>query len=957
MKKRILSIIVLWLIGLIVCPQASASGPPKDPILRIETGMHTSRLKRIGLDASETTLITVAVDKTVRVWDVATGRLKKILRVPIDGGKDGSLYAATISPDGRTVAAGGWTGYNWDKKNTIYLFDTFTGQIYDRIPDLPNVIFHIEFSKDGRYMAACLGEKRGLRVWDARTFKLVAEDTDYEDGSYGADFDKSNRLVTVSYDGYVRLYDRNFRRIKKVKAPGGNKPFSVDFSPDGNAVAVGFSDANQVNVLSGRDLSFRFTPDNKGISSRGDLISVSWSADGEYLYAGGTWDDGSGTNPIRRWSNYGQGAYKDLPASKTTILHILPFRNGAIAFGASDPAWGIFDRQGNRTRFVAGAIADFRGKIETNFLVSDSGDSVQFGFEYGGKRPVVFSVSSRTLVAAASAGSSKYALSPPTTEAADLNITEWENDTDLKLNGKALKLKAYEMSRSLAIAPNRESFLIGTGWYIRLYDRSGKVKWKVQTPGTAWGVNISGDGNVAVAALGDGTIRWYRMRDGQPLMALFSHKDGNRWVLWTPSGYYAASAGADELIGWHVNRGRDNTPDFFPASKFRSVYYRPDVTEKVLVALDESRALQLADQEAGRQRQEIDLQQMFPPVVTILSPGDGTTVSDKNIQIRYDIRSPSGEKVTRVYAMIDGRPIGQRGIKRKKNEIQLTIPERDCEISIIAENRYSASEPASIQLKWRGKSSDEFVIKPKLYLLAVGVSNYQQPDLKLDYAAKDARDVAEVLQKQKNSIYRDISARVLTDEKATRDGVMEGLEWIERQTTAKDVAMLFLAGHGVNDRNGNYYYLPSNADVESLRRTGVAYSVIRDIVSNLPGKALFFVDTCHSGNVMGNKRRGDMADIDKIANDLASAENGVIVFASSTGRQYSVEDHQWKNGAFTKAIKEGLGGKADYTGDRKITINELDLYLAERVKELTRGTQTPVTAKPKTVPDFPIAVR
>jgi hypothetical protein len=35
----------------------------------------------------------------------------------------------------------------------------------------------------------------------------------------------------------------------------------------------------------------------------------------------------------------------------------------------------------------------------------------------------------------------------------------------------------------------------------------------------------------------------------------------------------------------------------------------------------------------------------------------------------------------------------------------------------------------------------------------------------------------------------------------------------------------------------------------------------------------------------------------------------------------------------------------------------VDLYISERVKELTGGKQTPTTAKPNTVPDFPIAVK
>jgi uncharacterized caspase-like protein len=94
-----------------------------------------------------------------------------------------------------------------------------------------------------------------------------------------------------------------------------------------------------------------------------------------------------------------------------------------------------------------------------------------------------------------------------------------------------------------------------------------------------------------------------------------------------------------------------------------------------------------------------------------------------------------------------------------------------------------------------------------------------------------------------------------------------------------------------------------------------------------------------------------------VVNELASAENGAVVFASSTGKQYSLEDDAWGNGAFTKALVEGLSGKADYSGKGTISINMLDLYLSERVKQLTGGKQTPTTTKPNTVPDFPIALR
>lgn len=54
---------------------------------------------------------------------------------------------------------------------------------------------------------------------------------------------------------------------------------------------------------------------------------------------------------------------------------------------------------------------------------------------------------------------------------------------------------------------------------------------------------------------------------------------------------------------------------------------------------------------------------------------------------------------------------------------------------------------------------------------------------------------------------------------------------------------------------------------------------------------------------------------------------------------------------------KGSVARPTYTGKGKITINMLDLYLSERVKELTGGKQTPTTTKLQTIQDFPIAVR
>ena len=169
---------------------------------------------------------------------------------------------------------------------------------------------------------------------------------------------------------------------------------------------------------------------------------------------------------------------------------------------------------------------------------------------------------------------------PPKTSG--LAVSDWENNTAPKLNGKPIALMDYEMAMSLAIAPDASRFVLGTHMQLRAYRADGGELWQKPVPGTAWGVNISGNGKLVAAAYGDGTIRWHRLSDGQELLALFVHAKDRRYIAWTPQGYYAASPGGEDLIGWHVNRGFDTAPDFYPASTFASTYNKPAIVKAAL---------------------------------------------------------------------------------------------------------------------------------------------------------------------------------------------------------------------------------------------------------------------------------------------------------------------------------------------------------------------------------------
>jgi WD40 repeat protein len=935
-------------------PPAPAGGPPTAPLLRLDTGMHTAGIIRIGLDAANRYLVTGSEDKTVRVWELASGRLLRTIRPPIGADNEGKIFSVALSPDGQTVAAGGVTGRAWDGSYAVYLFDRESGQLLRRLTGLPDEVFHLAFSRDGRFLVVTLRGTNGMRLYRTQDYTQVASDKEYgSGGSHWADFDASGRLATTSRDGFIRLYNRDWQLQVKRKAPSGTRPHSVAFSPDGTRVAVGFEDSTTVDVLSGQDLSPLYAPDTTGVGN-GDLASVCWSADGRWLYAGGGYQ-AQNLNPIRRWAEGGKGAASNLPAAQNSITHILPLTTGGVVFGAFEPSFGVLDAVGKRQLFQSPTGADFRGNRQ-GFRSAHDGATVQFNYELSGQSPVRFALHDRALVLQPAADP---ALVPPLTSAPGLNITGWDFTETPALNGQPLKLWPYERARSVAIAPDHQHFLLGAQWSLRLFDRQGVEQWRKSVPGVFRTVNIAGNGQVAVATAGDGTLRWYRLRDGKELLAFFPHQDRKRWVLWTPTGYYDASPGAEELIGWHMNRGRDAAADFFPAARFRSTFFRPDVVAEVLQTLDEAEALRRADAAAQRTPQTVEIAKRLPPVIQVHAPQDGAVVSTPTIAVRFSIRTPSGEPVTTIKGLVDGRPIIQTqglqmlGKEGEIQEVQLPLPQRDSEVAIIAENRYAASEPATVRLRWGG-AAEVLISKPKLYVLAIGISRYQDASLTLGLAAKDAADFAAVLQRQHGNLYREVEVKLLTDTIATKGNILDGLEWLERQTTSKDVAAVFLAGHGVNDRNGDYYFLPVDAVTERLKRTGVAFTDLKNTVTALPGKVLFFIDTCHAGNIMG-QRRG-LRDTTRVVNELASAENGVVVFAASTGNQYSREDQAWGNGAFTKALVEGLYGKADYPSGGRITVTMLDLYLSERVKELTKGQQTPTTVKPQSIPDFPVAL-
>ena len=939
--------------------------PDQSPFLRIETGTHTSVIRRIGVDAACRRAATASEDKTVRLWSLPDGKLERTIRLPIGPDAGGMVFAVALSPDGRRLAAGGWdASYAKLRSNSLALVDLDSGSIR-RVGTLPEVINSIAFSRDGARVAIGLHASNGVRVYDWASGKELLADRDYGDTVYGVAFAPDGSLIASSRDGQLRRYGPDLRLTAKRGALGAKWPDGIAIDPAGRRLAVGFSDAAKVSIFDAATLAPIAEADVGGVTD-GTLFSVAWSRDGGRLIAGGSADaesNGMWRHFLRPFDPSGRRLGPDVWISSNKAVADIQACGEDFVYGTFDPGIGLESPSAAVEILQGPRIADMRGKLGNGLETSSDGATVRFGLGYGEDKPVLFDVAAGSL---ADSPGAPAGLAPARV---DVPVTDWKDSRAPKFKGVKIDLEQYEHARSLAVRPDGSGFALGADWSVRAYDPAGKPSWKQASPGDAWGVDFSADGQLLVVAYDDGTIRWLRGSDGVELLALFVDVPTRRWVAWTPTGYYMASPGGEDLIGWHLNRGWTQEADFFPASRFSARFNRTDIVQLVLKTRDEAEAVRQANEKAKRRAETGTVAAALPPIVSIVSPAADGKFSGDSVELTFSVRSPSGLPVDRVDALIDGRPVETRGVTPAASQTanasgetrHLTIPApaHDFELALIARSGALVGEAARVRLVYAGAPPIDpaAVLKPKLYAVTIGVSAYDDPDLRLGYAADDARGFAEVLQKQKGGLYGDVQIKTIVDGAATRTSVVEALQWLEEQVTSRDFGVVLIAGHGVTDEKQRYWFLPVDASMQHLRTSAVSQDEIQRTMGALAGKAILFLDTCHANAAVagGVTSRGPV-DMNSVINEFAKTENGVVTFASSQGRETSQESAAWGHGAFTKALIEGLGGKADLLHNGSITVSELDAYIAERVKALTEGRQHPVMSRPTTIPDFAFAV-
>jgi WD40 repeat protein len=912
--------------GALLAIRALASEPNPQPLPRLETGMHTASINRIATDAAGRWAVTASRDKTARVWDVASGRQLVVLRPPQGAGDEGTLYAVGLSPDGAQVAVAGSSGADWDETHAIYFFERETGRLARRLTGLPDEITNLTFSPDGRWLAVSL-RSHGLRIFDATRGIETGSDGSYAGGSYSADFSSDGRrLLTTCTDGQLRLYRVTNGKLAfplRSRPGGGASPAKARFSIEDRFIAVGFFDTATVQVLEAETLKEVARPSIAGVDD-GNLSSVAWSADGRFLAAAGQW--GVKRNPMRRWRVGSWSLEGDVALSNNTVTDLVPMLGAGMLFAAADPAWGLVDGAGRVQYSHVSAIGDLRGPERLG--VSTDGRKVTFSYEY----PDLGASGGFDLVGLRLSTDMPGSL-PARIVAPGMRIEMRKDRTHATLNGQPLPLEPLEGSRSIAISPDDRRFALGTDWFVRLFDHTGHKLWKQLGPGTAWAVNITSDGRFVVVAYNDGTIRWRRLSDGQELLAFFPHADRHRWIAWTPEGFYATSGSdAEELLGYHLNRGKEREGDFVSASQLREQFYQPGLISQRLDPNGDSLIAE-AVKRLGDVRELLGERKAPPPSLELLSNAEITTEGEVLVRVRV---SDQGGGIGRLIYRIDGvelegRMGGVVGEGTESRSFPLAQGRHQIGVSV-ANARGVESLPVRITAEVRPR-----LVPPRsLHVLAVGISRYRDAKLQqgVRLAAGDAKAIGQLFRAQGAQLFESVDVNVLPDDQATGAAIRAALEKVAARVAPQDVFVFYLAGHGFSFQ-GTYHFVPweaVDAPAAELQAHSLSHDDFRALLAKIPAaQSLILLDTCSAGS-FGRQDGRDASE--KGAIDRLNRLSGRAMIAAAPDDRIALEG-AGGHGAFTFALLEGLSGKADSNRNNKVEVRELADYVEDLVPKIT----------------------
>ena len=483
--------------------------------------------------------------------------------------------------------------------------------------------------------------------------------------------------------------------------------------------------------------------------------------------------------------------------------------------------------------------------------------------------------------------------------------------------------------------------------------------------------SISDDGKRLLTSSWDGTIKLWNTETCKEIATLISINN-NDFIIMTPDNYYFATKKAKEEIGFTLNN------KFYPFEQFDLKNNRPDIILE-RIGLADSTLINAYKKAYFKRLKKMNFNEsMFNPdfhlpELKILNSKSNLDITNNIFNIEIEA-SDNKYNLDRINIWLNNVPVyGTSGINLRNEKsgsvhktvsLELMTGINKIQISCLNEKGVESLKE-SIEI-----NHTEPAYKPDLYLITIGTSNYIDSRFNLNFAAKDAEDIANLF-KNNSKIYKNVYQRTLTNNDVTKENIVALKEFIAK-AGVNDIVMIFVSGHGVLDNQFDYYFGTFDIDFNNPSDRGLEYSEIEALLDGIKAiKKILFMDTCHSGEVekedieIAQNLSTEFGDV-KFRNAGISVRNksglginntteimkelftdlrtgtGSTVISSSSGVEYSMESDKWKNGLFTFCVINGiLSNNADINKDGEIMLSELQDYVKENVSSLSGGKQIP----------------
>lgn len=226
----------------------------------------------------------------------------------------------------------------------------------------------------------------------------------------------------------------------------------------------------------------------------------------------------------------------------------------------------------------------------------------------------------------------------------------------------------------------------------------------------------------------------------------------------------------------------------------------------------------------------------------------------------------------------------------------------------------------------QASQQDESPEKPDLYVFAVQIDTKVLARGEIPNS-REARLLAKLATERSRSLYGKVQTRVLFAEQASRENILKGFSWLETTMREQDVAVVFVAGHGLYEEKRRIYtYYPVGGKISGIE--------FRQAFNRIPGRKVLLLQTCH-------------------ANAVLETPKGVLPFRKTMVIS-ACDDDEEATRLMGIVMTNGLA-KWAADSDGMVTTQSLAKWIDLRVPLLSKGKQHVQITRPPMFTDFPLA--